>query len=80
MTDSAQPPTPPKDDGLLRLLTAGEVVAQQLHPRASNYTFVVRLRGDDGLQANAIYKPCKGEAPLYGGCGLLGESEPAART
>ena len=65
MTDAANPMTPPGDDGLLRLLTAGEVVAQQLHPRASNYTFVVRLRGEDGLEADAIYKPCKGEAPLW---------------
>ena len=65
MTDAPQPTTPRPDEGLLKLLTSGEVVDQQLHPQASNYTFVVRLRGDDGQELQAIYKPCKGEAPLW---------------
>jgi hypothetical protein len=64
VTDDPQPTTPQSGEALLKLLTTGEVVDQQLHPRASNYTFVVRLRGVDGLEADAIYKPRKGEAPL----------------
>ena len=49
----------------LRLLTAGRVTAQQLHPMASNSTFVVRLEGEDGRESLAVYKPCRGETPLW---------------
>ena len=50
---------------LLALLTSGEMVAQQLHPWASNYTFVVQLRDAEGREGLAMYKPCRGEAPLW---------------
>jgi uncharacterized repeat protein (TIGR03843 family) len=50
---------------LQALLASGAVVAHQLHPRASNYTFVVRLRGADGQECLAVYKPQQGEAPLW---------------
>jgi uncharacterized repeat protein (TIGR03843 family) len=33
--------------------------------RGSNYTFLVKLRGDDGSESLAIYKPRQGEAPLW---------------
>ena len=49
----------------LRLLTTGQVTAQQRHPMASNSTFVVRLEGEDGEESLAIYKPCRGETPLW---------------
>tara|TARA_Y100001936_G_scaffold217036_1_gene228671 strand:- start:3776 stop:4546 length:771 start_codon:yes stop_codon:yes gene_type:complete len=35
-----------------------------LHPRASNYTFVMELHSDKG-KALAVYKPQLGEAPLW---------------
>ena len=53
------------DQNLVVLLTNGQVTAQQLHPLASNYTFLVRLQGQNGTESLAIYKPEKGETPLW---------------
>ena len=50
---------------VLGLLASGEVTAHQLHAQASNYTFVVRLQGEDGQECMAVYKPRRGEAPLW---------------
>lgn len=47
------------------LLEHGEAVTCDLTPLGSNYTFVVCLQGGDGEQIKAIYKPRKGEAPLW---------------
>lgn len=48
----------------LQLLRQGDIVASQLTPAGSNYTFLVQLRLD-GRTGLAIYKPRDGEAPLW---------------
>ena len=48
-----------------RLLREGEVVACILTPVGSNYTFLAKLRDEDGREMRAIYKPMKGEIPLW---------------
>jgi len=55
----------PDTPGVLDLLRQAEIRDYQLHPWGSNYTFTVVL--DDGAQGQslAMYKPRKGEAPLY---------------
>ncbi len=52
------------DQSGLDLLLNGEIIASQLTPAGSNYTFLVKLCLDSrtGL---AIYKPREGEAPLW---------------
>jgi uncharacterized repeat protein (TIGR03843 family) len=53
-----------RDEDALRLLSEGEVEVLGLLPRASNYTFLARVRlGDD--ETYAVYKPREGEAPLW---------------
>ena len=49
---------------LLSLLETGELEVLGLLPRASNFTFLVRVSGD-GEQTLAVYKPRAGEAPLW---------------
>jgi hypothetical protein len=49
---------------LLNLLAHGEVELQGLLPRSSNYTFLVTIR-DRELQCLAVYKPRRGERPLW---------------
>jgi uncharacterized repeat protein (TIGR03843 family) len=48
----------------LRLLAQGEMEVLGLMPRASNYTFLARVRLGDA-EANAVYKPRDGEVPLW---------------
>lgn len=48
-----------------RLLRDGEVVSCILTPVGSNYTFLAKLRDVDGREMRAIYKPMKGEIPLW---------------
>lgn len=48
-----------------RLLREGEVVSCILTPVGSNYTFLAKLRDEDGQEMRAIYKPQKGEIPLW---------------
>jgi hypothetical protein len=48
----------------LRILGEGRLELLGLMPEASNYTFLVEARTDDG-PALAIYKPRRGEAPLW---------------
>jgi uncharacterized repeat protein (TIGR03843 family) len=52
------------DELALRLLAQGEMEVLGLMPRASNYTFLARVRLGDA-EANAIYKPRDGEVPLW---------------
>jgi hypothetical protein len=52
------------DQSDLDLLLHGEMVASQLTPAGSNYTFLVKLQLDSRT-ALAIYKPRDGEAPLW---------------
>ena len=47
------------------LLKNGEVTSHQLIPRGSNYTFLVTLRDGRGAEHLAVYKPRRGEAPLW---------------
>ncbi len=52
------------DGAALPLLEQGELEVLGLLPRASNYTFLARVTGED-RQALAVYKPRAGEAPLW---------------
>lgn len=52
----------------ISLLQDGEIVSNDLIPRGSNYTFLVRLiqNGPAGqISCLAVYKPRNGEIPLY---------------
>ena len=46
------------------IIRCGEIVACQLTPAGSNYTFLARLQLGDA-ESLAIYKPRDGEAPLW---------------
>jgi uncharacterized repeat protein (TIGR03843 family) len=53
------------DKEALKLLECGEL--QETHgliPWSSNYTFLIAI-ADDGLEALAVYKPRRGERPLW---------------
>lgn len=51
-------------EAALDLLTHGDIDVQGLLPWSSNYTFLVIVSHQD-LQVPAVYKPCKGERPLW---------------
>ena len=51
-------------DSQLTLLEQGEIISCELTPIGSNYTFLVELRLD-GDYGYGIYKPRKGEIPLW---------------
>ena len=51
-------------DRALRLLTEGDVELRGRMPYSSNVTFLVDV-AHDGLGAQAIYKPVRGERPLW---------------
>ncbi len=48
----------------LALLASGDVEVLGLLPYSSNYTFLSRVRGD-GDEVLAVYKPTRGERPLW---------------
>jgi uncharacterized repeat protein (TIGR03843 family) len=48
-----------------RLLAEGEFVGAQALETGSNYTFAVALADGNGADCIAIYKPVRGEAPLW---------------
>ena len=48
----------------LQLLGQGEIDALELSPWGSNYTFLVKVRLDS-TECRAVYKPMKGEIPLW---------------
>ena len=52
-----------KDDAI-DFLTHGKIDVEGLVPWGSNYTFIVTIH-HDGKQANAVYKPSRGERPLW---------------
>lgn len=63
---------------ILRLLSAGEIEVEGLIPWSSNATLLVTIR-DDELSTLAIYKPQRGERPLWDfPSGTLGMREVAA--
>ena len=47
------------------LLTEGEIEVEGRMPWSSNMTMLVTLHGDDGRSARAVYKPHRGERPLW---------------
>jgi len=49
---------------VLQLLAQGQLEVEGLMPDSSNYTFLARI-SDDELQGLAIYKPQRGERPLW---------------
>ena len=49
---------------VLSLLTHGSVSVAGMMPDSSNYTFLVQVQ-EDGLEGLAIYKPRRGERPLW---------------
>lgn len=57
-------PTATSVERVLQLLEEGVVEVEGLMPDSSNYTFLVRI-SDDDLNGLAIYKPRRGERPLW---------------
>ncbi len=60
----ADPEVSGEDADVLRVLERGELQSLGLLPRASNFTFLCRVR-DGGDELLAVYKPRQGEAPLW---------------
>jgi uncharacterized repeat protein (TIGR03843 family) len=50
---------------VIRALESAEILNSQLVPWGSNYTFAVALQTDEAEPFIAIYKPERGEAPLW---------------
>ena len=48
----------------LKLLAEGNIELHGLLPWSSNYTFLIAV-SDEELKATAVYKPCRGERPLW---------------
>jgi len=62
-----------------RLLRKGVIKARGLMPDCSNYTYLAQVRGPDGAETLAVYKPAQGETPLDDfPDGTLGKREVAA--
>ncbi len=62
--DQQAAPTAVAVERVLQLLENGQMDVEGLMPDSSNYTFLVRI-ADDDLQGLAIYKPRRGERPLW---------------
>ena len=62
-----------------RLLRDGRIKPRGLMPDCSNYTYLAQVRGPDGTETMAVYKPAEGETPLDDfPDGTLGKREVAA--
>ncbi len=61
----SNPRNSPSPEEARRLLESGEVTDCRLVPEGSNYTFLARVVGEDGISCQAIYKPQAGERPLW---------------
>jgi uncharacterized repeat protein (TIGR03843 family) len=55
----------PRTDNIAEILARAEVEDCQLVPSGSNYVFLLTLRDPAAGQGLAIYKPRRGEAPLW---------------
>jgi hypothetical protein len=55
----------PVDDGVVDVLANGQVVGWKPIPWGSNYSFVVSLGRSGEAEATAVYKPRRGEVPLW---------------
>ncbi len=53
------------DPAVAPALARGQLEILGLLPRSSNYTFLVRATAEDGAQALGVYKPQRGEMPLW---------------
>jgi uncharacterized repeat protein (TIGR03843 family) len=60
----SSPTLTPSDGAALGLLLEGDLAIVGLLPRASNSTYLAKVRGG-GEDALAVYKPRDGEAPLW---------------
>jgi uncharacterized repeat protein (TIGR03843 family) len=54
----------PSAERVVQLLTEGSLTLHGLLPWSSNYTFLGEISGDDGM-ALVVYKPSRGERPLW---------------
>ena len=68
--DGEEPAAPPSfwwphRPDILDLLARADITKCDLLPWGSNYTFLVELDAGDGVRGLAVYKPRRGEAPLY---------------
>jgi uncharacterized repeat protein (TIGR03843 family) len=53
------------DAEAIEILRTGEIVGSKLIPWGSNYSFASAVEAPDGREAVAIYKPMRGENPLW---------------
>ena len=53
------------DDAAIQTLTTGEIIESKRILSGSNYTFLVRIDAGPGQHIRAVYKPERGEQPLY---------------
>ena len=51
-------------DTVVDVLSRGRMEVKQLLPWSSNYTFLATVTRND-LEIDAVYKPCRGERPLW---------------
>ena len=51
-------------EAIIRLLNTGKIAVVEQVAWGSNFTFVVQIEGEDG-EIPAIYKPARGERPLW---------------
>lgn len=58
-------PKPANEQDALAVLTEGEVLSCELIPWGSNYTYLVALGRQGAPECLAVYKPRRGEAPLW---------------
>jgi hypothetical protein len=54
--------TPP---GVPPVIVSGSLELLGLLPNSSNYTFLARAAGDEGDETLVVYKPLRGESPLW---------------
>ena len=59
------PPRPVVSEETLAILTRGEMGDCHLTPDGSNYTFFTTITGSSSHQYRVVYKPRRGEAPLW---------------
>jgi hypothetical protein len=62
-SEHAPPSLPPKR--VRRILRHGSVEAMEMIPWSSNYTFAVKLKLEGEPETIAVYKPKRGETPLW---------------
>ncbi len=61
---SSNAPVPVTEERVLRVLRDGHIEERGLLPYSSNHSFLALVHGDD-LSLPAVYKPQRGESPLW---------------